>query len=780
MNYSHTDIKRKQRELISASYKLKYRIKEWGKCLGIFFVTIFLLMLIFGIIGAVSGVMDSSPVIGQAEILEAGEPSTMYDCDGNEMQILSYGDITHEYVPISRIPDCVQQAVVVTEDKRFYEHHGVSMLNMLGSAYSGIIADKNSAKTADTITKQLIQNQIPAGTLGITFWEKFSKAVKEQYLAIVLEDNLDKEQILEYYLNTINLGQNTTGVQAAARRYFDKDISAVTVSEAAVLAAVVDNPTEYNPIHAQEENGKRRRTILKSMLEEECISEEEYAAALDDEVYERIQKVNHDKSSGKEKTDSYYADAVVEQVIEDMKEKLGFSETEAYSYLYRGGLRIYSCQEPKLQEICDEVINSDEYYSRKLRSSEKVQASFVLMEQGTGKVKAIVGGKGPKEANRSVNRATELKCQPGSAITLLSTYTPALETSGFTLGDVVDDTKYDYQDSADRFLLGAEENYEGLLTIRDAIIKAKTIPALKTLQEVSAQTGYDFLKKFSFTTLEKKEDETETEYADLSLRLALGKLNKGVTNLELTSAYAAIASSGVYQTPRFYTKIVDSDGNVLLENKEEASRVIKEETAWLLTDVMQDVAEQENDGVAVFEQLHTAVAGYSGTATQKTEFWFEGFTPYYTAGIWLGTGEDSVNESETCHIRIWSEIMERVHKAAGKKENVFKRPKDVVSREICTKCGKLAVSGLCDMAEGGSTVRKEYFVVGTEPEENCSCHVKYAFCEESKQLATDGCPQDRLFYKVLLQKKESAVTADTPNTVVQNIGKAVCDIHKQN
>lgn len=780
MNYSHADVEKKQKELTAASHKLKYRIEEWMKCLMILFLTTFFLMLIFGIIGAVSGVMDSSPAMEQIDILGAGEPSKMYDCDGNEIQILSYADIKQEYVPISRIPDCVQQAVVVTEDKRFYEHHGVSMLNMLGSAYSGAVTDKNGTEAADTITKQLIQNQIMGGARGITFWEKFAKAVKEQYLAIVLEDNLDKEQILEYYLNTINLGQNTTGVQAAALRYFDKDISAVTVSEAAVLAAVVDNPTEYNPIHAQEENEKRRRIILKSMLEEEYISEKEYAAALDDEVYERIQKVNRDKSSGKEKTDSYYADAVVEQVIEDMKERLGFSETEAYSYLYRGGLRIYSCQESKLQEICDEVINEDAYYSLQLRSSKKVQASFVLMEQGTGKVKAIVGGKGPKEANRSVNRATELKCQPGSAITLLSTYTPALETSGFTLGDVVDDTKYDYQDSADHFLLRSEGNYEGLLTVRDAIVKAKTIPALKILQEVSPQTGYDFLKKFSFTTLEKKDNETETEYADLRMRLALGKLNKGVTNLELTSAYAAIASSGVYQTPRFYTKIVDSDGNILLENEEESSRIIKEETAWLLTDAMQEAAEQENDGAAVFEQLHTAVAGYSGTATQKTEFWFEGFTPYYTAGIWMGTGEDSGNENETCHIRIWREIMERVHKAAEKTENVFKRPKDIVSREICTKCGKLAVSGLCDMAEGGSTVRKEYFVIGTEPEENCSCHVKYAFCEESKQLAVDACPQEQLFYKVLLQKKESVATADTPNTVAQNIGKAVCDIHKQN
>lgn len=774
MNYSHAEIKRKQKELTAASRKMKYRAEEWLAYCGIILITTALLMLVFGTVGAVRGLIDSAPVMEQIDMLAPGEPSKMFDSAGNEIQILSYEDITQEYVSIDIIPQYVQKAFVAAEDKRFYEHHGVDMLGMIRTVYSGAVEENDGLEETSTITRQLIQNQMLSGTSGDTFLEKFSKAVKEQHLAIELENHLDKSKILEYYLNTIHLGENVTGVQAAARRYFDKDIFEVTVSEAAVLAAIVSNPTEYNPIQEQEENKKRRRIILKSMLEEEYISEEEFAAALDDDVYSRVDEINAYTSKGEEKTNSYYADAVVEQVIRDLKEELGFSETEAYNYLYRGGLRIYTCQEPKLQKICDEVINSKAYYPKTEKSEEQPQASFVLIEQATGKVKAIVGGRELKGTDRSVNRATELKCQPGSALALLSTYTPALDTAGFTLGDVVDDTKYVFQDIGEQ-LPQAGDTYEGLLTLRTAIARAKSIPAVKTLQEVSAQTGYDFLRKFSFTTLIKQEIEESNAYSDLRLRLALGELNQGVTNLELTSAYAAIASGGVYQTPRFYTKIVDSDGNVLIENEEEASRVIKKDTAWLLTDVMQDVISQEN---AEFLRIETSEAGYRGKTVQGTDLWFEGFTPYYTAGIWSGMDDSVAQEDADYHIVIWREIMERVHEETKKTEGTFEKPSDIISREICTKCGKLALAELCDEAEGGSTVQKEYFVRGTEPNENCSCHVKYAFCGESNQLAVEACPEDTRFYRVLLQKQENVVTADTPNTVAQNIGKAACDIHR--
>lgn len=807
---------------------------------AVFTITI-LLMLVFGMTGAVRGLIDRAPKVKNFNVLAPGYTTSMYDSEGNVIQKLNDGNRTREYVKAEQIPICVQRAFVAAEDKHFFEHHGVDMQGLLYSVYYGVTDEKKKLTGTRTITQQLVQNQMLGDTNGNGLLEKFSKAVMEQYLAIELEDNLDKSRILEYYLNTVSLGMNMTGVQAASKRYFDKDISEVNISEAAVLAAIVSDPAKFNPVQAQEENEWRRKNVLKSMLEQGFIMEEEYEEALGDDVYLRIQNVNNYKSNGKEKTDSYYADAVVEQVTNDLKEQLGYSETEAHNALYHEGLQIYTCQEPELQRICDKVINDDKYYpntvhsylsyqlvvekdgrkqeyseiniknyfldeageniplyfrypkdakayvkkfrkamlkaggtvlSENIRLVKQPQASFVLMEQQTGKIVAVVGGRGAKRMNRGVNRATESKRQPGSALTILSTYVPALDTAGITLGDVVDDAPYHFPEEME---LKQDGQYSGLMTVREAIKEGKTVPALKTLQEVSVQTGYDFLKKFSFTTLvRQKASEDGQVHSDLQLSLAVGKLSEGVTNLELTAAYAALAGGGVYRQPRFYTKVVDRAGNVLLENKVESSRIIKEETAWLLTDTMQEVI---SGGEAEFDRIKTPAAGYGENTSGNTGCWFEGYTPYYTAGIWSGMDENLSREDSNYHLVIWKEIMEQVHETAKKTKGVFGRPKTIVSRQICNKCGNLAVKGICSKAEGGTAVRREFFDIGTEPEENCTCHVKYAFCKESNMLASEECPKQDIYYRILLKKTETAETKDSKYTVMQNISNEICNLH---
>jgi len=820
---------------------MKYRIGEWFMYIGVVFTITILLMLVFGTAGAVRGLIDKAPKVKNFNILALGYTTSMYDSEGNVIQKLNDEDRTQEYVKAEEIPLCVQRAFVAAEDKYFFEHHGVDMQGLFFSVYYNVTDEKKKLTKTRTITQQLVQNQMLGDTNGNGLMEKFSKAVMEQYLAIELEDNLDKSRILEYYLNTVSLGMNMTGVQAAARRYFDKDISEVNISEAAVLASIVSDPARYNPIQAQEENERRRKSVLKGMLEQEFILEEEYEEALGDDVYLRIQNINNYKSNGKEKTDSYYADAVVEQVTNDLKEQLGYSETEAHNALYHEGLQIYTCQEPELQEICDRVVNSDKYYpnsvhsylsyqlvaesegrkqeyseislknyfldetgenislyfrnpkdakkyvrrfrksilekggkvlSETIRLVKQPQTSFVLMEQKTGKVVAVVGGRGAKRINRGINRATESKYQPGSALTLLSTYVPALDTAGITLADVEDDAPNNLLEELE---LPPNEQYNGLITMREAITEGKMIPALKTLQEISVQTGYEFLKKFSFTTLvRQKESEDGQMHSDLQLSLALGKLCEGVTNLELTAAYAALADGGNYRQPRFYTKVVDRDGNVLLENKAESSRIIKEETAWLLTNAMQEVISK---GDAKFDRIKISAAGYSGNTSANTDFWFEGYTPYYTAGIWSGMDENLSQEDSGYHLVIWKEIMEQVHEKMKKTKGGFRQPKTIVSRQICNKCGNLAVKELCSKAEGGTAVRKEFFDIGTEPEENCTCHVKYAFCRESNMLASEKCPKKDIYYRVLLKKTETVETKDSKYSIMKNISNEICSLH---
>lgn len=848
MNYSQAEIKRRRKEITSASRKMKYRIEEWVAYGSVILVITLLLILIFGMAGAVRGMIDSTPDLTEIDILAKGNASILYDSTGQEIQTLSTDDIIQEYVPVSEIPKCVQEAFIAIEDKRFYAHHGVDMQGLIHSIYSNVTGKGRAyADSANTITQRLIQNQIFGGTGGNNFVENFCLAVQKQHLATQLEDYLDKSKILEYYLNTINLGSNIVGVQAASRRYFDKNITDVNFSEAAVLAAMAEDPSEYSPIANQEKNGRRRRSVLKNMLDEGYISEDEYEQALGDDVYLRVMNADSSNVNSGNKTNSYYADAVVEQVIQDLKRELGYSQTEAYNALYYSGLRIFTCQESSLQKICDDVINSDRFYPTTVRSYlsyhltivkdgreqefsevdiknyflekedrnislyfkktskakeyvrkfreamlkdggllvtediqlvKQPQASFVLMEQSSGKVKAIAGGRGQKAANLEINRATELKRQPGSALAMLSTYAPALDTAGFTLGDIQDDAAYRGTGLESAVWNGQNSAYDGLLTLRTAIKKSKSIPAIRTLQEISVQTGYDFLKKFGFTTIvERKENAEGNVYSDLQLKLALGELNEGVTNLELTAAYAAIANGGVYQRPRFYTRILDKDGNVLLENNVSSKRIIKKDTAWLLTDSMKDVMQKGGGKIAGFRKIQTETAGNYAITAENTDFWFEGYTPYYTAGIWSGADENTSQGQSDYYMVIWREIMEKVHRKTKKLKQEFKRPESIVMRRICNKCGNLAVHGLCDEAEGGNTVYKEYFALGTEPDKNCTCHVKYAFCKKSGKLAGEMCPKDEMYYRILLQKQETAETADTPNTVAHNIGKDICDVH---
>ena len=379
------------------------------------------------------------------------------------------------------------------------------------------------------------------------------------------------------------------GVQAASQYYFDKDIAHVTISEAAVLAAIVEDPVIYNPITSQSENNARRKTVLKSMLEAQAISETQYEDALGDDVYLRMENARH--NSRKNTEHSYYTDAVLEQVLQDMKNQLGYTQTQAYNTLFRCGVKIYTCQDTGMQKICDEVISSANFREK------KKQASFVLIEQGTGEIKAIVGG-AEKNYSGGVNYATKEKSQPGTLFDILSVYTPALDTVGMSLGTVEDDASYLLPDTLAPISHWRDSEYKGLVTIREALHQSLSVPAVKILERVTIQTGYEYLKRFGITSLVEQKPfissgavENSPE-SDLQYTMALGRLTEGVTNLEMTAAYGAIANQGVYKVPRFYNRVVDSQGNVLLENKSEGKRIMKDTTAWLLTNALRD---KEND-----------------------------------------------------------------------------------------------------------------------------------------------------------------------------------------
>lgn len=834
MNYGKKEIDSKIDKINSSNKKVFNKIKLNVKIFAVIIVFTLILCAVFSGVGIVRGLTDSAPDINEENIMPDGYPSIIYDANGKKVQKLMGINANREYKKITDIPECVQNAFVAIEDARFYKHSGVDLQGILRAVFSAL-SDEKMTQGASTITQQLLKNQVFGGGNEKSFFGKVSRKIQEQSLAIKLESTIDKKKILEYYLNTINLGQNTMGVETASKRYFGKSVSKLTVSEAAVLAGITQNPTEYNPITEQQNNEAKRKIILKNMLDQKYITEDEYEEALGDDVYSRIQDINKEKrTSSYGDINSYYVDAVIENVVSDLKQKLGYTETQAYNAIYREGLKIYTCQDQSLQKICDDVINNDKYYQKNTKSylsyqlkvkksdgetelytegdvrafindahkkrisfyfknrkkaekyikmfkkknldkhdkilSESInlikqpQASFVLMEQSTGKVRAIVGGRGEKTANRTLNRAASSKRQPGSTFKVLSTYLPALDTSGFTLANVMDDAPYKYPGTNKRVKDWDSSGYKGLTSLRQGIVDSVNIVTVKTFQKVTPQTGFDYLLNLGFTTLVDRRETSDGQiYSDIQLPTALGGLTDGVTNVELTAAYAAIANGGTYIKPVYYTKIVDSKGNVLLQNSKSGKKVMKNTTAWLLTDALKDVIKRGTGKKAAFKKIKMPQAGKTGTTSDNTDFWFEGYTPYYTAGIWLGYDSMFTQMSGSASKIMWRDIMEKVHKVKKLKNKNFKKPEDIITRKICKKCGKLAVYGLCDRALDGNDIKTEYFARGTQPKESCDCHVKYTFSNSTGHMAETGASASTND-KVYLNKDESTYKAQTKDT----------------
>ena len=844
MDYSKKGTANKQKALTSRRRKMLSKLNVT------FFRTLFLCLLVCVIIGGfagfgvIKGLIDNAPSIDSIDVAPNGFATTLYYSNGKESQKLVGSGANRVYVTLDQIPDYVAEAFIAIEDARFYSHKGIDIKGIFRAFFTGL-AQGEFDEGASTLTQQLLKNQIFSGGSEATFIAKLERKIQEQYLAIQLEKKLSKEQILEYYLNTINLGQNTLGVQTASLRYFGKDVSELTISEAAVIAGITQNPAALNPISHPESNSEKRMIVLSYMQNQGYISEEEYQTAVADDVYSRIQLVNDEQySDTSSQINSYFTDAVCEQVIEDLQDKLGYSESQAVNALYRGGLEIFTTQSQKVQKICDDIFNDesmypassewaltyrlsvmgkdgkehhyneqhlkryfvntkkktsfDLYFNNKndgepyieefknyiLKDAIEItgesinytiqpQISFVLMNQSNGKVLALVGGRGEKTASRTLNRATDSPRQPGSTFKIVSTYLPALDTKGMTLATVQDDAEFYYPDSSKKVRNWDGNSYKGLTTIRQGITRSMNVVTVKTMVDVTPTVAYDYLIRLGFTTVyDKYVDANGTLYSDIQYPTALGGLTKGVTNFELTAAFAAIANKGVYTEPILYTKILDHDGNVLIENKPETRQVMKESTAWLLTNAMEDVVKVGTGGLTRFTSMSMPVSGKTGTTSSDIDLWFVGYTPYYTAGIWSGYDNNKDQDNTSYHKVLWRTVMQTVHQKLGKEYKEFKKPSNITSAKICTKSGKLAVAGLCD-----GHARSEYFETGTVPTEKCDIHVKFRICKKSKEIAGEYCPASEVSEQVFLLKEETGKTADSPYVISPKEMTKTCHIH---
>ena len=412
------------------------------------------------------------------------------------------------------------------------------------------------------------------------------------------------------------------------------------------------------------------------------------------------------------------------------------------------------------------------------------QISFSVMEQSTGYVKVLVGGRGDKNTDRGLNRATDdVARQPGSSIKPLVAYGPGLDTGAITLASAIDDAPYYYSGTDARLVKNyTEGEYLGYITVRAALTRSQNVPAVKVLTQITPAVGFSYLQKFGLSTLVSPQNAVNGNH-DVVQSLALGGMTKGVSNIDMTAAYAAIANKGVYTKPIYYTKVIDSEGNVIIDNSiPETHKVLKESSAWLLTSGMESVV---SSGTATRAKVsNQPTAGKTGTTQFDTDIWFCGFTPYYTASIWVGYDDNSRQVSSVNHTSIWRSIMEQIH--SGLPSGEFTKPEDIVEVQVCSKSGKLPVEGLCDQDPRGSCIITEYFTADNQPTESCDTHVKVNICNVSGDIANTGCTS--VSTRILTKKPSSDsigsndsgyTTRDAEYSITEDKLTKLCTLHQR-
>lgn len=858
MNYNRHHVIKRMNTLTGHSKKAYHKLLVWAIRVTLVLVISTVVLGTALVYGGFRSLIDNTSDIEYSDVTPTGYMTRIYDSTGGLMQTLVTSGANREEVTLSRMPQDLLDAFVAIEDERFWVHNGIDLKGILRAGIVGIVSGDFS-EGASTITQQLIKNSIFDGGREQTFGAQIERKIQEQALALRLEQTLSKNIILEKYLNTINLGNNTLGVQAASKRYFNKDVSDLTLSECAVIAAITQNPSALNPIRYPQNNQARQQRILKNMLEQNMITRAEYDAAIADDVYSRIYEKPADTSIS---TYSYFTDALIEQVLSDLQNRLGYTRTQAHNLLYSGGLSIESTMNPEIQGIMDAtvndpdnypytyysisyklnitretgetvlitqkeineyavslgIVNNDIYYetledidytlahykenilsatdtivSESLTTTLEPQVSMVIIDQSTGQVVAITGGRGEKTGSLTLNRATDSTRQPGSCFKVLSTFAPALDTMGVTLATTYEDLPVTHNGHTFNNWWGDE--FLGRISVRDCIAYSMNLGTLQCLMEtVSISLAYEYLESFGITTLVDSRPLADgTIISDRVPSLCLGGLVDGVTNLEMTNAYATIANQGVYTEPIYYTRILDQNGKVLLENEPTQRKVLKDTTASLLTYAMENTMEPPSTSKYLdidpniiptgndcyFEGMH--LAGKSGSTTDQNDLWFVGYTPYYTCGIWSGYDVGQAEQTGGIyHKLIWQNVMSQVHSSLS--DISWAENDSIVTAKVCSKSGLLAIEGVCDHETSNGVVYYEYFDKNTVPTQTCSAHIKIDICTESELPAGKYCPADcreeRVYMIVTAEPpEEDIITDDMLYAFPEEFKDHSCDLH---
>ena len=680
-------------------------------------------------IGIIMGIIDNAPELNVDSIVPIGYATTVYDSTGNLTDTLVTAGSNREEATFDELPKDLINAFVAIEDSRFWTHNGID-LRSISRAAVGVLTGENRGG-GSTITQQLIKNNMFNGGMETSFGAKLERKLQEQYLALQLTKSMDRKLILTNYLNTINLGNNALGVKVAARRYFNKDVSDLTLSECAVIAGITQNPSRLNPISGQEANAEKRKVILQYMFEQGYISKDQQEEALADDVYDRIQMV--DNVSKEISTPySYFTDEVIKDVIGDLKEQKGYSELVAENMVYSGGLKIYATIDTKVQDALDSVYTDDSAFPNTEKYGEVPESAMVITDK-QGDIVAIAGGRGQKTLSRSFSFATDARRQPGSSFKPLASYGPAMDAGIIVPSTTIYDRAFSEGEDGMPWPMNDGKYPTGRsLTIKEGVTRSLNTVSVQVLNALTPQASYDFLtNQLDIKLVGSRTNEDGTVQSDIALApLALGALTDGVTVREMAGGYSTFINDGVFGGTRTYTKVLDNEGNTVLENTPYTDKGFTNvHTVYDMLDCLQNVTAH---GTAYGIQIDgVETAGKTGTTSSNTDIWFCGVTPEYSAAVWVGyehnyrlDGLYGRNAAE-----IWLKVMEKVH--ADDSGLVFdSHPQDFVEETYCMDTCLLA-SGACREAGRAATGR---FWKDKVPTQTCS----HENIEEKYDFETSG------------------------------------------
>lgn len=563
---------------------------------------------------------------------QTGQVGEVYDSDGNRIALLQ-NDKNIIYLTSDQIPELVKQAFVSIEDKRFYKHHGSDPFAIV-RAVTSLLGKGRITQGGSTITQQLVRN------IYLTHTIRWERKVEEIFIAHAMEREYSKDELLEFYINNIYFSNGCYGIEAASQKYFSRSVSDLDLSETAFLCAIPNNPSIYDPLTHADKTIERRNLILQNMLDDGIINEQQYT----DAVNEKITLNPYSPSYTRTWAHTY----IYECATRALMGVTGKDYDTCHDMLYNNGYKVYTSIDMEAQELLQTTIDTEleDYNTRNNNGSYALQASAVTIDNTTGLVTAIVGGRSQDDVSADYNRAYLSFRQPGSSIKPLIVYTPALERGYTASSTVVDSKEPDGPSNAG--------SYSGAISLRTAVEQSKNTVAYKLFRELTPEVGLQYLLNMNFSSIQD---------SDYVLSAALGGLSKGASCLEMTSAYATLENEGVFRQPTCVTLITDSAGNVIAKPEAEEKQVYQSLAAHEMTNILEGVLTR---GTAHGKALtNMPCAGKTGTTNDNIDGWFVGYTAYYTTGVWVGFDSPRSTHSlsgATYPLDIWYNYMTELHK----------------------------------------------------------------------------------------------------------------------